>query len=825
MRYKIIVRNTCVVVRPGDEALKHLRAVVDMLTYEDDYVERTVTLGIMLDKRSDSLYIHKGIDIDMLRKFLFPVDIEYDIDYEGEDMNFQFEELISPRNDEQVDVINFLAGEKDFADNKNDSQVFLVKKPGFGKMQPGFSLIPTPTGNKAMWRLRIGDAIFTDNGHVTKVRRIYDHGVQKVYKVEFTDGRVSYCGDEHLWKVIDDHNEEHTLPLYEIRESYMNYMSKNKYRYSVPRCGYVMYPWLPFDIDPWTYGVCVMLTNHDEHRLVFNADDNNEKNMKELVMRVCSTNDWTYKYDNHEFTFVDKYGRHINHDDIFPDGYFRIPECYRLSSTRMSVLGGIVEVALCINGKATIKSPFNSLMIDIVDMFYSTGNYAKKRIKDDMVIVDFGCNYKLIAELSPAVRDKVHKKFDEILMKRYNEPNYIKNITEFGDFHCRCIEVESESRLYLTTDFIVTHNTYCTGYGIGLYGKKALIIMHRDSLRTQWNESLFMMNGFEHRYVHEISNTQELYNIATGNYDEDYDIYLITHATFRAGLKRIGSLELAQNICPNLGIGVKVIDEAHLEFKDILLLDMVCNVKRNIYLTATPGRSQRDENRIYNQTFSKATFYAASNELNNNIPTKWMNYVTVKINSHCNPNIYRWKVNRGKGMNPASYGKWVIEYDKKKHHFKCCKELVMECFKRDENAKVLILVPLISICDSLMDFLIEELDKTNEFKYSLTIRTINSTNSKSDNEYNKKADVIISTIGSMGVGTDVKGLTDIINMTPYCSKLTAEQSLGRVRYAGKTGHYYDIVDSSVQMDVFWWKSRSKVLKQLSVRHEILNWEE
>ena len=124
-----------------------------------------------------------------------------------------------------------------------------------------------------------------------------------------------------------------------------------------------------------------------------------------------------------------------------------------------------------------------------------------------------------------------------------------------------------------------------------------------------------------------------------------------------------------------------------------------------------------------------------------------------------------------------------------------------------------------------MDFLIEELDKTNEFKYSLTIRTINSTNSKSDNEYNKKADVIISTIGSMGVGTDVKGLTDIINMTPYCSKLTAEQSLGRVRYAGKTGHYYDIVDSSVQMDVFWWKSRSKVLKQLSVRHEILNWEE
>lgn len=825
MKYKLTIRNTCVVVEPGDKAMEVLGPVVTNLTYEDEFEEKTITMGIMHDTVHDKIYIHKGIDLNLLRKLLFPVDIVYDTSYEGDDMNFQFEELISPRNDEQKEVINFIAGKESFADNIDDPRLFVVKQPGFGKMQPMFSLIPTPSGTKAMWRLRIGDEIFTDNGQVTKVKRIYDHGTQKVYKVEFADGRDSYCGDEHLWRVIDENNKEHTMPLYEIRESYMNYMSKNKYRYSVPRCGYVIYPWLPFDIDPWTYGVCVMLTNHFERRLVFNCDDNNEKHIQELVMRVCGTNDWTYKYDNHEFTFVDKYGRHINHDDIFKDGYFRIPECYRLSSTRMSVLGGIVEVALCINGKATIKSPFNSLMIDIVDMFHSTGNYAKKRLKDDMAIVDFGCNYKLIAELSPVVRDKVHKKFDEILMKRYNEPNYIKNITEFGDFHCRCIEVESESRLYLTDHYLVTHNTYCTGYGIGLYSKKALIIMHRDSLRTQWNQSLFMMNGFDHRFVHEIDNTQELYDIAMGNYDNDYDVYLITHATFRAGLKRIGDLEVAQNICKNLGIGIKIIDEAHLEFKDILLLDYVCNVKRNIYLTATPGRSQRDENTIYWNVFKSATFYAPTNELNSDNSRKWMVYTTVKINTHCNPNIYRYKVNRGKGMNPASYGRWVIEYDKYKRHFKCCKELIMECFSRDSNAKVLILVPLISICESLMDFLMEELDKTDEFKYALTIRTINSTNSKSDNEYNKQADVIISTIGSMGVGTDVKGLTDIINMTPYCSKLTAEQSLGRVRYAGKTGHYYDIIDTSVQMDVFWWRSRSKTLKRLSMKSEIFDWVE
>ena len=132
---------------------------------------------------------------------------------------------------------------------------------------------------------------------------------------------------------------------------------------------------------------------------------------------------------------------------------------------------------------------------------------------------------------------------------------------------------------------------------------------------------------------------------------------------------------------------------------------------------------------------------------------------------------------------------------------------------------------MISLCESLMDFLIDELDKENDFKYALSIRTINSSISKSDIEYSKKADVIVSTLGSMGVGMDVKGLTDIINMTPYCSKLTAEQSLGRVRYAGKIGHYYDIVDQSVPMDIFWWKSRSKTLKALSMKSETLDWHE
>ena len=812
-------------ITPGKEALSNLGTLINSLTYEDEFVEQTVTLGLMLDEKHNELYVHKGVDIEFLKKLLINVEIVEDIDYAGEDMDFQFEELIAPRNEEQVDVINFIAGEHDFADNIDDPRLFVVKKPGFGKMQPFFTKIATPDGYVKMADIRLGSTVFDENGNECKVLKIFDHGPQKVYQIKFSDGRMTYCGDEHLWRVKED-GEWHTKPLYEIRNSYMSYMTRCKYRYEIPKNGFIKYPWRFSKVDPFTYGICVGLANHNKKHLTFDVEYYQLEKVRSIVMDICNINDWEYRFENNSFEFLDKTMRWIKHDEIFHNGTYCIPKNMKYSSTRLSLLGGILESMVWVNNARVISSNRLELLNDIIDIFRSCGCYAKLKISkySNIASIEFGLSQTVLCETCEECR-KYFKRWWNTYTKRNKEPIYIKDVKELGTYQCRCIQVDNPEHLYLTDDYVVTHNTYCTGYGIGLYKKKALIIMHRDNLRAQWNESLYMMNGFDHAHVREIDTTQELYNIAHGDYDNDYDIYLITHATFRAGLKRIGDIKLAQNICKVLGIGIKVIDEAHLEFKDILLLDIVCNVKRNIYLTATPGRSQREENAIYWKVFNSATFYAPSTELNNNAPNKWMDYVTVRMSSDCKPNIYRYQVTRGKGMSAVSYGKWVIAYDKKKRHFKCCKDIIMECFDRDPNAKVLVLIPLINLCESLMDFLIEELDKEDKFKYALSIRTINSNNSKGDNAYSKKADVIISTLGSMGVGTDVKGLTDIINMTPYCSKLTAEQSLGRVRYAGKIGHYYDIVDLSVPMDIFWWKSRSKKLKELSCKNEILDWSE
>lgn len=366
--------------------------------------------------------------------------------------------------------------------------------------------------------------------------------------------------------------------------------------------------------------------------------------------------------------------------------------------------------------------------------------------------------------------------------------------------------------------------TFCAGYGLGIYGVKTLIVMHRDNLRTQWFNSLYNMNGFSSKEVHEITSSEEIENIAHNRHKFDYDIYLMTHATFRAGCKRLGSVELIGNITKNLGIGLKIIDEAHLEFNDTLLMDFMFNVKRNLYLTATDGRSSKNENSIFKHVFSNTTFYRKK-AMNSKHPDKWVDYITVEINTHVNPNIYRFRVNGGRGMSAITYGKWVIQKDKKQRHFKVCADILREIFTNEPTAKVLVFMPLIDLCTECAYHITQTLNYDESFPYDLNVKTVNSHNTKSENEMNKRADVIVTTIQSLGTGSDIKGITDIICCSPMVSRIVTKQVLGRIRYIDKPCHYYDIIDKSVPADIFWWKSRSRLLKSECKSYKNLIWEE
>lgn len=353
--------------------------------------------------------------------------------------------------------------------------------------------------------------------------------------------------------------------------------------------------------------------------------------------------------------------------------------------------------------------------------------------------------------------------------------------------------------------------TFTSCVGAATYRKKTLVICHRSELLKQWRSTFIEKVGMDDSDIHTLT-TEDF--LAAEQLQLDLgDVYLLSHQTFRFALKAMdGDFERIAKAIENLGIGLKIIDEAHLEFHNIILIDMAMNVKRNLYLTATDGRSSKEEDRIFKYVFTKALKFTKSAKHDK----KWIEYCSIFINTHVPFQVVKYQLENGRGMNATKYGKAVIQRDRQKTHFHTINELLRLIFTKDQHAKVLIFMPLIDLCDELEFFINTNLNKDPSFDYDLRIGTINSHNTKSENDYSAKCDVIISTILSCGTGKDIPGLTDIICCSPFKSSITCQQVLGRLRYYGKNCGYWDIIDESVKMDMIFAKLRSKTIKKIAL---------
>ena len=804
-QFKVTVRATSVLVEPGDEAMDRLEKLLDLLTYEDEFAEETKTLGYLYDEQMNILYLHKGVDLNYLRGCLGDCRFINFPSHRYEEMNFEYDEIVAPRDDDQADVIDFICGQGNHSSNLEDSQIFLVKQPGFGKCQPHDTIIPTPDGFRRFGDLKVGDMVFTYNGKSTKIIEIYEQGLCDVYEVTFENGSTMKCTKDHLLPIVGIIDKDLQVNWIWKRvgkvsltlEEIMQTLEKDVSKYLVP----------VFSHDVEFDGGYVI------------GDRNISRAGKQFVhCKLRCPVEYVYASRTERFRFLQN---------------IMISSGTIITVDNGNTLHAILPVFHINNVDAV-----NNLILVFKSLGYAVSFYPESNPNAGTIIIHSRCN-----NINALFDENAQYDIDDSIITTGATETCYAPIRESYPYcnpygytaiasikkcenkeECRCIKIAHNSSLYLTNDFIITHNTYCSGVGISKYKLKTLIIMHRDNLRKQWLKSLFNMSGYSEKEVYELSSSQELYDIAIGQTKLNYDVYLMTHATFRAAANRIQSMELLGKITDNLGIGMKIIDEAHLEFKDTLLMDAVMNVKRNLYLTATNGRSSQDENAIFKHVFKNATFYKQSKLLNDDTrPKKWVNYTTVAINTHCKPAIYQYRVAGGKGMNSASYGKWVIAYDKKKTHFQVCAELIKDLYNEDSHAKVLVFMPLIELCEECQEFLYKKLNYDDTFDYDLNIRTINSKNSKSENEYNKKADVIITTIASAGTGTDIPGITDIICCSPFVSGITATQVFGRIRYIPKTCHYYDIYDVSVPMDKIWIKSRSKKIRPLALNTTHVNW--
>ena len=131
--------------------------------------------------------------------------------------------------------------------------VIVAGRPSMGKAQALDAKVKTPSGWKEMGALQVGDALASVDGRASIVTGIYPQGVRQVYRLTFSDGRTAEACAEHLWRVhFREWEEPRVLATHKVAEL----LGKKRYQQRL---------WIdqpsgdfghddPLPVDPWVLG-------------------------------------------------------------------------------------------------------------------------------------------------------------------------------------------------------------------------------------------------------------------------------------------------------------------------------------------------------------------------------------------------------------------------------------------------------------------------------------------------------------------------------------------------------------------------------------------
>ena len=344
--------------------------------------------------------------------------------------------------------------------------------------------------------------------------------------------------------------------------------------------------------------------------------------------------------------------------------------------------------------------------------------------------------------------------------------------------------------------------TFVVCYTTTKLNEKTIIITHNEGIKQQWINTYHKMFDYRPKNLMNISGSNIIECIMRDEVDSA-DVYFVNHQTLRSYMTQHNGYTL-HKFFKKIKVGIKVYDESHLEFANILLLDFFSNTYRTWYLTATFDRSDKTESKCFRRAFESVE--AFGEEESKDVVERHVIYHVVNINSRATPSD-KAKVMGWNGMSAISYGRYAFHDDTKQTAYQSILA-VLEKTKELEG-KTLIFVPLIETVDELVKKL--KLDHPEK-----TISSYHSKISKEDKDSAIKKDIIVSTIRSCGTGRDIPGLRVLICAEPIASKVVAQQMFGRLRpYKDKMTYFFDIIDISIPTINWWFRARFKKIQELA----------
>jgi replicative DNA helicase len=356
-----------------------------------------------------------------------------------------------------------------------------------GKAQPLDAGVLTPRGWRCMGDLRPGDEVVDPAGETSRVLGVYPQGVLPVYRLTFSDGSSCEASADHLWEVElwscrKQPRTQRGVPARQKAVRLRQVLTTDQLRQRLeagkrgPRLVPVQPPEFPeqvvLPVDPYLLGLllgdgsftsgsvkffsadaelieAVRASVPARDELTVSAAPGRRLDQYRIVKRARHWPKGTPSATCAALRWLGLYG-HPAQDKF-------VPEIYKLASsqTRLAVLQGLMDTD---GGRSRNLAEFGSasrqLRDDVIWLARSLGLTASAGEKD--TASGRPCYRAWIRETSETRVFRLSRKLGTV---PFRDSRTVRSVEYLRDAECRCIAVSAPSQLYVTDDFIPTHNT------------------------------------------------------------------------------------------------------------------------------------------------------------------------------------------------------------------------------------------------------------------------------------------------------------------------------------------------------------------------------
>lgn len=348
--------------------------------------------------------------------------------------------------------------------------------------------------------------------------------------------------------------------------------------------------------------------------------------------------------------------------------------------------------------------------------------------------------------------------------------------------------------------------TYITINAISRMKTNAIILVDTISLGEQWVEEIKKHTDLK---TVQIIDAAQIENQTV----EDANIFVITQQSVNSLMLK--NYELLNNFIEEKQIDIKVFDESHLRFQNMVFINNMFNTAKTIYLTATFDRNYK-EIKQWKQVFSGV------DKMIKKTIERYREIHLVRFTSGPTPTEH--EVNYVVGLQGASstlWGKYLIRKEKKLRRKILAP--IIEKIIENYGIKPLKSKPLCIIVP--MNEMAYDLEKYFSKKgYSTSVYNSDENKTRTTEEiFNHN---IIFTNNSMfAKGIDIPKLKYLINFTSVTSVISLEQVVGRLRGSESENDnkiYIDCVDASFgDSFIKQQKIRRRYYKKITTDEELL----